>query len=94
MPVVFFFPSIESGKEVGVGNSGIGEECEGEMRETSLGGIEGDVSFERTVAREVCGFLNSTETTEILGAISLLVTQDFTESAHDVSECRVRHWWF
>ena len=94
MSIVLFLPIIEPGKEVRIVDAGIGEERKGKMGKMSLSGIKGDVPFERAVAREVCRFLDSTKVAEVLGTIGLLVTQNLAKSTHDVSKCRIRHWWF
>jgi len=52
------------------------------------------MSFEGTVAGEVCRFLDVTKAAEVLWAVGLLMTQDLAKSTHDVSECRIRHQWF
>jgi len=61
------------------------------MGKSSSCRIEGDVLLERAIAGQMSWLLNATKTTEVLGAVSLLVSQDLTKSANYVLERRVRH---
>ena len=59
------------------------------MGEASSCGVERDMLFKRAVAGEMRRFLDAAETTKVLGAVGLFMTQDLTNPADDVLECGV-----